>query len=225
MTTYVQEAPSVTSLQATIEVQARVINAQRAEFAWIQALFSNRNLNSTHKHLLRELLPPEIKRGQSTDIHKEKLYLPAIAEKMGVSNRTVTRSIQALETLHLIRCERIEEKNEQDLDVCRVWLVEVSEALLQPSMIDLPRKKQGGTRARRCTDCNSPNLIVESQIICPDRGATQGHKMIHLVNAKNDILDDLRGDNLTPHNQEYTQCSDVPNVETTLVIRQVRGAR
>lgn len=196
---------TIADLQETIETQKKALQWERAKNKWIEDLDTVCELSLLHKKLLSYLTPHEIMQGQGTQIERRKLYLPAIAKKLGINAKTVTRGIQALEMLDLLQCERISATNEEGLEVSRVWLVGVSTMLIRPSTLELPHRNHGGVRVKRCTSCDSPNLIIESQVICPDCGATQGHKMIRLVNAKNDIIDELTGGQLVPLYQEYTQ--------------------
>src|SRR6266852_9352898 len=66
------------------ETQKAIIASLQHENHWYQELFDNRTLSGTRMRIIAKTTPREIKMGLVDQVEEKKVYLPALAEEVGV---------------------------------------------------------------------------------------------------------------------------------------------
>src|SRR5512135_3347801 len=168
---------------AALEAEVRRLKPFEQQVIFENTLFANPHLSPTHRLTLRECLFGKQK--VSVDA-LSKVYIPAIAEKIGLSAKTTGKSLKFLALTGAIRRETETKTNENGERVTRVFL-SLTEQIYRPETIKPPTKRNHGGK-RYCQDCGSDNLIEQTTITCMDCGAEQ-HRSRRLINLKTKTTD------------------------------------
>ncbi len=138
---------------------------------WEDKLFSNPHLSATHKLVLRTT-----RQKVSTSNSKEltKIFLPAIANKTGLSTKTTGRSLKYL--AHAGALIRKAETVTSDTGERKTHLfIGLTEDILQPDKIQPIKPRNHGGKRSACPSCGSEQLLEEKKVICTDCGEVITH--------------------------------------------------
>lgn len=219
------EQMSRSQLLEVIETQKRVINAVQTENQWYHNVIFHPGFNETHMRILVETTPPEMRMGLVAECPEKKIYLPAIAEKVHASEKTVSKKVRSLASIGAFSYRT---ETDPDTQFTRAYLrplppVQAPDTL----MVDDNRRGGGSTwedgkRVKRCKNigCGSTNLVKVSQVICADCGTVQSEKTITPINRDTDSQSDTRFPNGSDSQSDtgYSESNETPEiVESHLV--------
>ena len=162
------------------QAQAR-IRALERQLAWEDELFANPYLSPGHKLTLRATVATVRKAGAAAGT-PAKVYIPAIAEKVGLSAKTVGKNLQYLAEAGALVREAETDTDESGQRITRIF-IGLTEQVKQPEQIKPAAPRNHGGYREHCPTCGSENLIEEKTVICTDCG-TVIHKTQRLVNQE-----------------------------------------
>ena len=129
---------------------------------WTMKLVGNHNLSSTHVRVMIALWEETNRRQrQRAPDGLVPIYEPVLAEKAGVSNNTVSRSIHLLKRSNIIH-KRIEWDGERK----HLFLALSQQAIERPEMLTLKEARNHG--GLRCKHCGGELVVTE--MTCKDCG-------------------------------------------------------
>ncbi len=148
------------------ETQKAIIASLQHENHWYQELFDNRTLSGTRMRIIAKTTPREIKMGLVDQVEEKKVYLPALAEEVGVSDKTLSKELRTIaKETGAYTYRREDEENAAGLPVSRVILGYCT-PLASPAQIELAPRGHGGKRVKRCAQCGSDQIVERKQTQC-----------------------------------------------------------
>ena len=173
------EVRRLTAENTHLRTEAKRLKPFEEQKLWEDRLFRNPHLSPTHKLTLRESCFGKHKvrmQGEPT-----RVFIPALAEMIGLSAKTTGKSLQFLHNAGAI--ERGEERD-SDTNGNRITRItlRLTEQVRRPENIVPPQARNHGGLRQRCKDCGSENLVIKTQIICQSCGGVQ-KKTTHVLNS------------------------------------------
>jgi hypothetical protein len=131
---------------------------------WEDHLFANPHLSATQKLTLRST-QQAVFRGQTHDEQgRTRINLNTIAEQIGASSDTVSRSIKHFESLNVLECERKREIQENGECWTRVYARLNKEMINTPEKIIPAQPRNHGGRRYACPQCGNTNIIIRRRV-------------------------------------------------------------
>ncbi len=173
---------SVTSIAETTtsaQVHPAIIALQReqkrrreleAYLAWEDELFANPHLSATHKLTLRATRRAAERAQTRDETGKARVNLGSIAEQIGTSPDTVSRSLKVLETTGALESAVRHELQETGEIWKRVYVAMNDEALQKPKALAPEKPRNHGGQRYVCPKCgNDEHLKIRTRrtLVCP----------------------------------------------------------
>jgi hypothetical protein len=153
----------------TLETENRQLRSLRDLRVWEDKLYANPHLSPSHKLALRQAVITISKARKNESRELTKIYLPAIAQAIGLSAKTAGRTLMYLADAGAILREA--ETVTDDHGARRTHIaIGLTDSALSPDTIQPPQPRNHGGRRERCPACGSSELLEEKKIICTDCG-------------------------------------------------------
>jgi hypothetical protein len=131
---------------------------------WEDHLFANPHLSASHKLTLRSTRRA-IYRGQTHDEQgRTRINFTTIAEQIGSSSDTVSRSIKHLVSLNLLECDLKTEIQENGERWTRVYARLNEEVIKTPEKIIPAQPRNHGGPRYACPQCGNTNIIIRRRV-------------------------------------------------------------
>lgn len=144
------------------------IKVLEQQITWENELFANPHLSPGHKLTYRATVDTMRKAGQPQD-GLTKIYIPAIAEKVGLSPKTVGKNLQFLADTGALVREAETDTDTYGQRITRVF-IGLTEQVNRPEQIQPAKPRNHGGLRSFCPACGSENLLEEKKTICTDCG-------------------------------------------------------